>query len=482
MNISALKNTNSIESEASAFLSNPVEYFDGSLDAMHGLSRADLESLQLAALKQRFSLLRDHVPMLTKLADEQNLTSLSALNDVVPLLFRHTVYKSYPVALLEQNRFKQMTQWLNKLTTVDLSNVDTSQCQGIDDWIKALDEQSPLNLRHSSGTTGTVSFIPRTKEESDQHFFVSQHGIFQSVGRVPPTPRTPLSMEVIHGSYRSGSTSFLRNTENLVKYVCGGSESRFHSLYPHHQSADLMFLAGRLRAAQAKGTLDRLELNPAMLARKAEFETMQSKMATDMDSFYADAIQKLKGEKIYIMGPWSVLTNIATNGLKEGLENVFSPESMVLTSGGAKGTVLQDDWKDLVKQFFGVSHLIQFYAMSEVMSYNRLCSHGRYHIEPWAILFVLDPDTGELLPREGVQTGRSAFYDLQAKTYWGGFVSGDEVTVDWSSTCACGQLSPHLSTDISRYSEKRGGDDKISCAAASDAHESALTYLNEIDI
>ena len=106
------------------------------------------------------------------------------------------------------------------------------------------------------------------------------------------------------------------------------------------------------------------------------------------------------------------------------------------------------------------SLLIQNYAMSEVMTGNKLCTEDRFQIEPWAILFVLDPDTGAALPREGIQTGRAAFYDLLAESCWGGFVSGDEVTVDWTDPFPCGKTTVHIARQVERYGLKRGGDDK----------------------
>ena len=117
--------------------------------------------------------------------------------------------------------------------------------------------------------------------------------------------------------------------------------------------------------------------------------------------------------------------------------------------------------------------------MSEVMAGNKLCAEDRFHIEPWAILFVLDPDTGAPLPREGIQTGRAAFYDLLAETYWGGFVSGDEITVNWTDPCPCGKTTVHMARQVERYGLQHGGDDKISCAAAADAHDAALRYLTD---
>ena len=75
--------------------------------------------------------------------------------------------------------------------------------------------------------------------------------------------------------------------------------------------------------------------------------------------------------------------------------------------------------------------------------------------------------------------GLAAFYDLLAETYWGGFVSGDEITVNWTDPCPCGQTTVHIARQVERYGLQRGGDDKISCAAAADAHDAALRYLTD---
>jgi hypothetical protein len=68
-----------------------------------------------------------------------------------------------------------------------------------------------------------------------------------------------------------------------------------------------------------------------------------------------------------------------------------------------------------------------------------------------------------------------AVFDLIAETYWGGFISGDEVTLSFEG-CACGRTTAHAAREIERYSDKRG-DDKITCVAAEDAHRAALEFL-----
>jgi hypothetical protein len=111
---------------------------------------------------------------------------------------------------------------------------------------------------------------------------------------------------------------------------------------------------------------------------------------------------------------------------------------------------------------------------------NLLCERDHYHIAPWIIPFVLEPDTSAILPRTGTVTGRFAFYDLLPDTHWGGFISGDEVTMSWDRDCGCGREGPYIQGGIARFSDQRGGDDKISCAASAEAHEEAMDFLSEI--
>src|SRR5690606_1515153 len=136
---------------------------------------------------------------------------------------------------------------------------------------------------------------------------------------------------------------------------------------------------------------------------------------------------------------------------------VFAPDSVVVSGGGAKGMTRPDDWQEPVLEFTGVPRLKGGYGMSETLANHVMCQHGNYHIAPWVIPFVLDPDTSKPLPRKGVVTGRAAFYDLIASSHWGGFITGDEITLHWEGDCPCGQHSAYLEDKISRYSEKRGG-------------------------
>ena len=61
---------------------DPTAFFNHSVTEMGSIPRDELEALQLKALQARFTSLRDKVPMLTKLADEQSITELNTFDDV----------------------------------------------------------------------------------------------------------------------------------------------------------------------------------------------------------------------------------------------------------------------------------------------------------------------------------------------------------------------------------------------------------------
>ena len=107
------------------------------------------------------------------------------------------------------------------------------------------------------------------------------------------------------------------------------------------------------------------------------------------------------------------------------------------------------------------------------------CSHTQAELR-WYFSNDANDDTSKPLARTGTVTGRLAFYDLLPDTHWGGFISGDEVTMTWDRECGCGREGPFVEKSIARYTEMRGGDDKISCAASTEAHEEAMDYLSEV--
>jgi len=470
--------------DVALFRSDPIAYFDDSITKMHTMPPVELAALQREAMARRFLEHREGIEMLRNLADRLGIERVGELDDVVPLLFPHTAYKSYPPALIDRKRFDLMTGWLQKLTPVDLSRIDCTGCDTIEEWIDRLDAGSELRVITSSGTTGTISIIPKDKRGGYYGMRLWRLFLFQHFGEAPPRAGSkdePI-VDVIWPNYARGKLGHLRMVELLRREFTGDDESRFHALYDQAISTDLLFLASKLRAAASRGELDRVVIDPKLLARKDEFQAMEARRPAEMQAFLERMTSTLRGKRVFMTGTYALMYEIAKAGLERGVKHVFAKDSAILTGGGTKGFELPPDYMDVIKEFLGVDRIQEGYGMSEISAFHWACDEGRYHVQPWVVPYVLDPETNRPLPRHGVRTGRAAFYDLLLESHWGGSISGDEITLDFDTPCRCGLASAHIAHDIMRYSEKQGvEDDRITCNATQEVHDEAVSFLKELE-
>ncbi len=465
-----------LSERARALCDDPAAFFNNSYTEMQSIDRRELDELQLEGMRQRLADQRQRIPMVQKLADNQGIGEIGSFDDIVPMLFEHTMYKSYPPSLLENGRFAEINKFLTKLCAFDLTKIDVSSCETIDDWMITMDRESPLLVMHSSGTSGTMSFLPMARSEWDKFGRTLRCTAIQNFGEDPKEAYKD-EIYALYPFFRYGGSSHIRLVENFIKYIAG-SEDRVFTAYPGRMSSDLLYLAAKIRAAQAKGELNRLKISPRLLARKEEHEKVQAEMPEHILQFFGNVADQLKGKRIFFWGAQNLLLRIVELGRAKGLHHIFAPNSIIGTGGDVKdGLQMPSDWKEQVCDFIGVDRIKMCYGMTEVKGLHNKCQHGHYHFCPWIVPIVLDPDTSKPLPRKGTTTGRAAFFDLGAETRWGGFISGDEVTIEWDKPCDCGQSTIYAHDGIQRYSAKRGGDDKINCAATEGAHKEAMSFL-----
>ncbi|MFX0013252.1 MAG: hypothetical protein ACFE98_01500 [Candidatus Hermodarchaeota archaeon] len=436
----------------------------------------DLEALQLQGLQERFFELSSKIPAVRDLIERQGVSEITTLNDILPVLFTHTVYKSYPLSLIEKKRFDQLTKWLSKFSTIDLSEVILDKPKTIDQWLDQLEAQTEMLVVHSSGTTGKLSFLPRTQIDMENY----KNGLYMvlegTTGINFHTERVP----VFFPGFRDGR----QLAQRVIGYFgpkMAGSEEEYHTAMPGFMSADFMSLAGRVRAAKAKGELGKLQLIRALVHNKGELIKIQKNQPKYLREFIEKLLTEYAGKRVFFMGVWQTIIETALKGHKMGLSKIFAPDSGFATGGGMKGYQPPEGWYDIVCNFYGVNAIKDNYGMTEMNGGGiPCCNEGKYHIFPWFIPFVLNPKTGDPFPRTGIQRGRFAFYDLLAETYWGGFITGDEVTIHWDN-CKCGWKGPWLEKEIQRYSKKQGGDDKISCAGVQAAYDDFIDFLRECE-
>jgi hypothetical protein len=439
------------------------------------------EARQLAALRQRFEQQMPTINALRRQADAAGVTRIDRIEDAVPLLFQDAVYKSYPVSLIEKRRFDRMTQWLAGYTSLDLSCVDVRGCDGIDSWLEAIDDQTPVRPIHTSGTSGKLSFFPRSTVEIELWFRNSckRHEGYGPTPKVRLGHEGDVRMPAVAPTFRHGRYIVQRALRYIESRIAP-SPDQLYTMSDGTLSADLVSLSGRIRIAQAKGDLASLEISePMRIAMKRYIEDLERR-PLESAAFFKAMVERLNGQRVFLNGVTNLIYEAAAAGLRQGVRGVFSPDSLGMMGGGGKGIVLPPNYLEVIREFTGIHDWKTGYGMSEMVSTMPMGEDGWYDVPTYIIPFLLDPQTGQLLPREGVVTGRFACHDLLAQTNWGGIISGDKVTIDWEGLNPFGRRGPRVKPDIERYSAAVTGEDKISCAATIDNTDTALKALLDL--
>jgi hypothetical protein len=379
---------------------------------------------------------------------------------------------------LERGRFDRMTRWLDGLTIHDLSAVDASGVELIDDWIDLLDRTTEIRVQHTSGTTGKLSFVPRSETEGQRTLQYMSGVVRHWFGRDSGPELRGSGRPLVAPGYRYGAAATQRGYRRMTT-LWAGSEDNALFMYPNSRlSADVASLSGRLRVAEAQGEIGSLQLSPALLRSRAQYAELERNRPLEMKRFFEEATQRFGGCNITLFAVWPILFECAEEGLARGLRGVFGRDSVLISGGGAKGRKLPADWREQIECFLGFSRAYEMYGTSEWMSICWRCESGNYHLPPTLVPFMLDPKSGALLPRRDGVTGRFAAFDLMLDTYWSGLVTGDEVTMGgWQDPCTCGRRSSFILPTIRRYGEHEGGDDRVVCSGAPEAHDRASEFL-----
>ena len=454
---------------------NPGAWTYRPFTELFSIPREEREKLQLEAVRINFARMRNRIPALKKLADRQGVEHIDKLEDVLPVCFDHRVLKNYPIQIIENRDFAKLTMWLDKLTAHDLSRVDLTGLTTIEQWLQRLEAFGML-VTYSSGTTGKLSFVPRSYDELGPWKFSFYNVNHACSGVDAWKEKLPTFSPVYRGGYQT-----MLKMLSLFQVEMAGGEEHFHTLYDSHIPADLMALSGRLQAAEDKGEVMSLGLDPALLEQRKRMMEQGRTREADMERWFSKLMTDFKGQKVKIGGTFADLFRVAKAGLEAGLKCEFAPGSIMVGGGGMKGYKdAPADWEDQVKLFFGVNKLANQYGFSECIGNAPLCDAGYFHFMPYTVPILMDGE-GRALPREGVQKGRLVLVDPIPTSYWGGFTSGDEVTMHWDDNCPCGWTGPRAEKTIRRFAESEGGDDKITCAGSQQAYNEFMEFVAGVE-
>jgi len=415
--------------------------------------------LQLEAARELLAERRQQIPVLQRRAEECGVQEIRTLADLVPLLFSHTVYKSYPAAFVEQGRWGGLSQWLKTLSVEDPTGVDVTYVTNVDEWITTLGAAGHLILA-TSGSSGKCSFLNATRSDlalKTRHFA-------NSLGwpRLKPNRDRP----VFQLSPSSGPNSAVEAAR--IGAEVWGRPGDIHFLTDEPLRISEVSAMAAIRKRMAEGAATPGEI--------AQFEARSAEQGRRMSlalERLVDRILAARGEPIVLSGLWAQHLAIIRRARELGIQDgEFHPHSYIAAGGGVKGVTLPPDYKEQVDRFYGNVIRGTGYGMTEQAQVMPRCEALRYHCPPALILLLLDRPGENLIgpgSGAGVVEGRYAFLDLLYDGRWGGLISGDRISVDFAERCPCGRRGPTILDTIVRYAQA-GEDDHIGCAGTIDAY------------
>lgn len=423
--------------------------------------RLELEALQLQAVNELFQQQRASIKLLGHRAKEAGVEQIRSLDDILPLLFPHTVYKSYPESLLINERWDKLAKWLQATSSVPVPVEEPAQFADIDAWLASL-ETHGVFVNCSSGTTGKSAMLVSSKPDMEWLAVEAVAAYSWGSGVALNNDRKIFGMAPVAMTPRN-----LKTGEAYRKALQSPESEPFAYPVPPIMVSSLTSTVV-LRKKIADGTATPAELQAFDETSKVRQQQMEDAVAVAANAIIAD-----RGLRLHVSGMWASLYAIAVKVREAGYSGKdFNPENSIYVGGGLKRARLPADYREIVYDTFNIQpeRNYQNYSMQELQSGMPKCREGdRYHVPPWVIPLLLDQAGEVLLPRQGGETeGRAAFVDLSLQGRWGGVITGDKISLDFSP-CRCGATSPSIRDNIVRYSDIEG-DDKIGCAGTVDAY------------
>ncbi len=389
------------------------------------------------------------------------MTEVRRFEDVVGLLLPHTAYKSYPESWLREERWDRLSKWLDTVSSHRVPPQDRDAIHGMDDWIDKLEQQG-FFVSCSSGTTGKSAMLVASQKDMDWCRTEAVQAYSWGSGVIPNRDRQMFGTGAIASVARNRVTG-----ESYTDALQDPSSEPYRYPVPPITVGRLTEMVV-LRKMIAEGTA-----KPADLQRYEEETAVRQKAVDEAIGITAQAMVEARHRKLHVTGLWKGLYDVAKAVRDLGYTaKDFNPENSFYVGGGLKRAKLPDDYREFVYETFNIApeRNYQNYSMQELQSGMPRCQAGmRYHLPPWLVPLILDKDGSTLLPMQsGEYEGRAAFFDLSLDGRWGGVISGDKVSIDFSR-CKCGAKSPSIRDDVARYADLEG-DDKIGCAGTVDAY------------
>ena len=305
---------------------------------------AELLPTQLEAVNELLRDRIDKIRLLRHRAQSGGISEVREPADIIPLLFAHTAYKSYPEAWLTEQKWDRLGKWLETVSTHPVTGVDMTAVRDIDDWIARLGAAGHF-VSCTSGTTGKSAMLNAsaadlawTRRDAVSSFSwgsgvtpAKDRKIF-GLAPVASVPRNLAIREALAAAYGlPGSTPF---TYPVPPITIG-------------QITGMVALRKRIAEGIAR---------PAEIAAYEATSAARQKAVDQAVGIPAEALVQARGDKLFLQGMWASLFRIAEAVRALGYSGAdFHPDNAMYVGGGLKGAVLPPNYREYVFETFNLA-------------------------------------------------------------------------------------------------------------------------------
>ncbi|HPY75685.1 MAG: hypothetical protein KBC30_08850 [Planctomycetes bacterium] len=324
------------------------------------------------------------------------------------LMLSGEIFKNYHPHWLEQNNFKQLTQWLRQRFTRNIRLDKINNIENIQQWRMMLQQQG-IYLNYSSGSQGRLSFIPRDpmtykalctnpKYYSDNTWNVDQQGKIQPYN-------------CLIAGYKGSALGIQGGGLGLSKHAI-----KVHYMFDQILDADMI-----------QGKTKNIQSNQQKTIQFIQ-QTIQEKIPL-----------LIYGTPFFVLH----LCKCISSPL------LLPTNSLIVTGGGWKTyqnqKLTQIQFKTLLQQTFPNIQHIDAYSSVEINCTFTSCSYNRYHIPP--LIQPVVYDEALFVKQQGY--GLIGLLDPFSISYPGFLLTGDQAYLS-SESCPCGLHGWTLQGEITR--------------------------------
>ncbi|MGY5878863.1 MAG: hypothetical protein RTV31_01375 [Candidatus Thorarchaeota archaeon] len=359
-------------------------------------------------------------------------------------------FKNYPFDWIMGDHYDKLTKWLSWLTPEKI-DIEYGNLHSLDDWITHVERESGVTPIHSSGTSGIMSLIPKTKIDLGIMDVEVNHCLKDILDVKEGTPFFVMS-------FSEGNLALTQFFKMGSEASTQGNEENQHFLFNRRITPELL----RLRAGIYKNLPEKIK--GWFIGRLSPMNYKRS-----MNKF-KESLISYKGQDIVMGGPPFMINDLVDKIITENGRLPLGDGSRIICGGGWKSSGAQqiprDELTKKIGSTFGLSELniLDAYTMAEANWISIECpEHHNKHFSSRMKPVILDDKNKlqhSIYATEGVYEGRLAFFD-PSSSYFGFITTGDNVSLDLGG-CDCGRSGPVFKPLVKRCE----GEGAKGCAAA----------------